>query len=67
MKTDEPDDRMLAMKAMSRRYDVSVRTVDRWLADGILPPPVVIGGRKYWRLSQLKEFERARERQPSNG
>jgi DNA-binding transcriptional MerR regulator len=65
MKTEEVDDRMLPMKAMSRRYDVSVRTVERWEEAGILPSPVVIGGRKYWRLSQLKEFERSRERQPN--
>ena len=63
--TNEADERLLPTRQMCRRYGVSARTIDRWLASGKLPVPVRIGQRKFWRLSQLKELERARERKPS--
>jgi hypothetical protein len=33
--------------AHARRHGVSVRTLDRWVAQGILEPPERIRGRKY--------------------
>jgi predicted DNA-binding transcriptional regulator AlpA len=62
---NESDERLLPMRHMCRRYGVSPRTIDRWLERGKLPVPVRIGPRKFWRLSQLRELERQRERKPS--
>jgi hypothetical protein len=38
----------LPAKAVSKRYDISERTVDRWVETQILPTPVYIRGRRYW-------------------
>jgi predicted site-specific integrase-resolvase len=37
-----------------------VRTIDRWLEQGILPPPLIINGRRYWDEQQIEERERER-------
>lgn len=31
----------------AERHDVSTRTLDRWAAEGIIPPPIVVRKRKY--------------------
>jgi DNA-binding transcriptional MerR regulator len=51
--------RLLPAKAVCARYgDVCVRTIDRWVITGILPPPLVINHRRYWDEAQLEERER---------
>jgi hypothetical protein len=35
----------------ARSLDVCTRTLDRWVAAGILPEPERINGRKYWPLN----------------
>jgi predicted DNA-binding transcriptional regulator AlpA len=56
--TDDINDRLLPMPAMRRRYSVSDRTIDRWLARGVLPEPIRINRYRYWRLRDLEQFER---------
>jgi DNA-binding transcriptional MerR regulator len=55
----QPDSRRLAIRKVRERYDVSGRTIDRWLEQGILPPPIFVRGRRYWELSALEQAERA--------
>jgi predicted DNA-binding transcriptional regulator AlpA len=57
---NDRDERLLPMRRMCRRYGVSDRTIDRWLERGELPKPVRIGGRKYWRVTDLELFEQQR-------
>ena len=50
----------LPAKAVSKRYDISERTVDRWVETQILPTPVYIRGRRYWSSEQLDQRDEAR-------
>jgi hypothetical protein len=52
--------KLLPLRAMVDRYSVTERTIDRWLASGILPEPLRINGLRYWRLGELEQRERAR-------
>jgi predicted DNA-binding transcriptional regulator AlpA len=54
------DRRFLNSRALSERYAIAVRTVDRWVAAGILPEPVSINGLRYWSLGEIEERERQR-------
>lgn len=36
-----------AWRKYAERHDVSTRTLDRWVEDGVLPPPERIRNRKY--------------------
>ena len=58
-------DRRLPAKAVARRYGVVVRTIDRWLDNPKLgfPKPEVVNNRRYWWLSKLRCWDRARIRQ----
>jgi DNA-binding transcriptional MerR regulator len=49
--------RMLPMRLVRERYNISDRTVDRWLESGILPPPIRINGLRYWREKDLARRE----------
>jgi hypothetical protein len=43
---------------VARRYEKTPRTIDRWLAAGILPlPDLVIRGRRYWTSATLDRFD----------
>jgi DNA-binding transcriptional MerR regulator len=51
--------RLLPIRAMCARYgDVADKTIDRWTAAGILPPPLVINKRRYWDEEELEQRER---------
>lgn len=54
------DSKLLSTRDTARRFGVSMRSVDRWLAAGLLPKPIRINGRKYFRLADLEAFEAAR-------
>jgi predicted DNA-binding transcriptional regulator AlpA len=56
-------DRRLTKPEVAVRNGVSGRTVDRWVTDGILPPPEIINGRWTWWLSALQRHERKRLRE----
>jgi predicted DNA-binding transcriptional regulator AlpA len=59
------NDVMLTAKQVRNRYGgVSDMAIWRWLRDENLgfPQPVLINGRRYWWLSQLSAWERARHR-----
>jgi predicted DNA-binding transcriptional regulator AlpA len=56
---NDTSERLLPMGQMCRRYGVTDRIIDRWLAAGVLPEPIRINRYRYWRLSDLERFERA--------
>jgi predicted DNA-binding transcriptional regulator AlpA len=58
--------RKVGIKELTERYDVVSRTIDRWLAYSDLgfPKPLVINGRRYWDLSEIEQWERARAAAP---
>jgi DNA-binding transcriptional MerR regulator len=50
---------LLGARAVASRYNVALRTLDRWLAREILPPPArVINNRRYWLLADLEAADR---------
>jgi predicted DNA-binding transcriptional regulator AlpA len=56
------DDRRLPAAAVAARYGVVPRTIDRWLARAELnfPRPHRVNRRRYWWLSQLRNWDRSR-------
>ena len=59
----DPNDVMLTAKQVRARYGgVSDMAIWRWLRDERMafPQPLVINGRRYWRLSGLQHWELAR-------
>ena len=55
-------DRFLPAAQVWRRYGVSSMSLHRWIRDPTMnfPPATYIGRRRYWRLSDLVRWERAR-------
>jgi hypothetical protein len=41
--------RLSTHRKVAERYDVSTKTIDRWVSAGILERPIYIRGRKYHR------------------
>jgi len=59
----EDDDVRLSSRALQERFQISDRTVDRWLADPRLnfPRPVLtINRRRFWSRAEIVAWERAR-------
>jgi predicted DNA-binding transcriptional regulator AlpA len=54
---DEIPQRRLAIRHLTKRYQVCSRTIDRWLELGILPAPIVIRGRRYWSEAEIDQRE----------
>ena len=54
--------RMLPTRLVCARYNITDRTVDRWLENGILPTPVRINGLRYWHEHELEQRERQLQR-----
>ncbi len=55
-------DQMMGTRAVATRYDIAMRTLDRWLERPNLEfprPALVVGIRRYWRLGDLIAWERA--------
>jgi predicted DNA-binding transcriptional regulator AlpA len=57
----------LKSKHVQERYCVSAMSLWRWLHDDKLrfPKPMYIGKRRYWKITELEEWERARARRAS--
>jgi predicted DNA-binding transcriptional regulator AlpA len=53
--------KLLPAKAVSAKYGVTVRTVDRWVRDPNLnfPKPISINGRNYFEDDKLEAFDQA--------
>jgi hypothetical protein len=52
--------KFVSKRAVADRYDVVIRTIDRWVKAGILPvPDLVINHRDYWHEESLDRHDRA--------
>lgn len=49
-------DPLASSATVCAEFDVSRRTLDRWVERGLLPPPHRIAGRAYWPRSALLEL-----------
>ena len=58
--------RLLPARAVATRYDICLKSLDRWLAEKLLPEPVRIRGRRYWYEDDLVKLERANMRSRSS-
>jgi DNA-binding transcriptional MerR regulator len=56
--SSDSENRMLPMRLVRERYNITDRTVDRWEKSGILPTPVRINGVRYWHQHELARRER---------
>ena len=54
--------RLLPTSGVCARYDRSSRTIDRWVSEGVIPPPRYIRGLKYWIEEELDRCDEARPR-----
>ena len=52
--------RKLTARLLCERYSVTDRTIDRWVASGILPQPMRINRVRYWDETDIEEMERKR-------
>jgi predicted site-specific integrase-resolvase len=46
--------RLLTHSRAAKIRDVSPRTLDRWIAEGIIPEPIKINKRKYHRVEDIE-------------
>jgi hypothetical protein len=46
---------------LCERYGVVPRTIDRWLAAGLLPEPVRINTIRYWDEAEIDQRDRERD------
>ena len=57
----QPIRQLLRNEHLVKRYGRSQRTLDRWKASGVLPPPdMVINGIGYWHPETIEQNERER-------
>jgi DNA-binding transcriptional MerR regulator len=57
--TSPYEPRLVQARGVAIRYGISLRSVDRWLAKKVIPPPDrVINGRRYWYLESLEKADR---------
>lgn len=53
---ERPGD-LLKKSQVAKRLGVTTRTVDRWTAEGKLRAPMIINGRRRWRVQDIRDFE----------
>jgi hypothetical protein len=60
--SDDGTSSLVPSRKVLERYLISDRTLDRWTANPALsfPQPIFINKRRYWRISELAEWERSR-------
>ncbi len=50
------DDKFLTAEDVIAFFQVSKRTLKKWVEEGRVPSPVMIGGHPRWRNSDLQQF-----------
>ena len=62
------DRQLLSARRVADRYSVHIRTLSRWLARKIIPPPdETICERRYWYAASLDAADRRRTLEAGNG
>jgi hypothetical protein len=53
--------KLLSARRVADRYSVHIRTLSRWVARKVIPPPdQIIADRRYWLQETLDQADRAR-------
>jgi hypothetical protein len=51
--------RLISARGLADRYGTHLRTISRWVARGIIPPPdQVIRDRRYWFVQTIERHDR---------
>jgi predicted DNA-binding transcriptional regulator AlpA len=50
----------LRKRQVAERYASTIRTIERWTADGRLPKPFYFGKTPLWDLEELEAWDRTR-------
>jgi predicted site-specific integrase-resolvase len=53
-------------QTLAEHLCVSPRTVDAWVKQGVLPPPIPMGGSLRWRWKDVEKRLAEQERQPED-
>jgi predicted site-specific integrase-resolvase len=56
---ERPASALEPTRVIAQRHDVCIRTVERWIEAGLLPPPMKINGRKYWPAGTTAKLDDA--------
>ena len=51
---------LISLDEVSRRYQVTKMTLLRWRKRGLLPEPIKMGQKRYWRVADLAALEAGR-------
>ncbi len=52
---------LLPARGVAQYYGIHLRSIARWVARGVIPPPdQVINDRRYWRIATLEKADRER-------
>ena len=57
--TIEPEPAFMCQKALAKRWDISVKTLEQWRWKGIGPRFLKIGNRVRYDLAEIERFEAA--------
>jgi len=52
--------KLVTARRLCERYGVVPRTIDRWLAAGLLPEPLRINTIRYWNLDEIEQRDQER-------
>ena len=65
----EPAEPMLTQSEVSKRFNVSVKTIGRWRVRGLAGKKIVVGGRKQWAFpaTKVEEFAASHDALVSRG
>lgn len=50
--------KFLSRQSVAKFFDTSSATIDRWVRQGVIPSPLVIGGVKRWDIDDLMRAAR---------
>jgi excisionase family DNA binding protein len=49
-------DSVVNTREVAAALKISVRTLKRWIAEGLFPKPAKLGGRNLWRAADVNRF-----------
>ena len=57
VQTSPAKNELIPKKTVAQMYGVSLVTIQKWVNKGILPNPIKLGGRVYFRETDLRNME----------
>lgn len=56
-----PEHGYIARSALAKFFHVDVKTLNSWEQKGLIPPPILIGSKKFFKAEEIQQFFRERE------